>query len=224
MGSLAVYPVQQPTLAAIFVLLTVLIAFTLNPPRMLSSPTSSVVFLELAVCATMLALIQTKTCWPIAGMLIVGHLLAKQEATESQEETQTQGSSASTSKRVKAVAGVVACLAVLISLWRYPGLGMGLIRGELNMVTGRNWRADVDFELAVSHYDEPVDMLADTIRQVRDTLPRMSSSRVTVYSKKIAGSDRQGLQRLLHDVKADEVVALANVGREGETYLVSLQW
>jgi hypothetical protein len=49
----------------------------------------------------------------------------------------------------------------------------------------------------------------------------MSSSRVTVYSKKLEGSDRHGLQRLLKETKADEVVALANVGREGETYLVS---
>jgi hypothetical protein len=32
-------------------------------------------------------------------------------------------------------------------LWRYPGLGMGTIRGELGVVTGPNWRADVDFEL-----------------------------------------------------------------------------
>jgi hypothetical protein len=74
---------------------------------------------------------------------------------------------------------------------------------------------------ALSHYDEPVEGLADTIRYVQDGLPRMSSSRVTVYSKKLEGFDRHGLQRLLKETKADEVVALANVGREGETYLVS---
>ena len=67
----------------------------------------------------------------------------------------------------------------------------------------------------MSHYSEDIDTLADTIKQIRDRLK--GSSRVIIYSKGDRG--QAGLEELLEH--ADEVVPLKNVGREGETYLVS---
>lgn len=148
MGSLAFYPVDKPTLAAVFVLLMATLAFTLNPPRILSTRTPTVVFLELAICTGFLGLIQDRTGWSIAGILAAGHLVSKQQA-EGQEDSQQQQQQPQVigSRRTRSVVGIAACLAVLVSLWTYPGLGMGSIRGEMNMVTGPGWRADVDFEL-----------------------------------------------------------------------------
>jgi hypothetical protein len=67
----------------------------------------------------------------------------------------------------------------------------------------------------VSHYNEDVSILADTIEQVTKRLK--GSTRVIIYSK--GDRDHAGLEELLDH--ADEVVPLKNVGREGETYLVS---
>jgi hypothetical protein len=58
--------------------------------------------------------------------------------------------------------------------------------------------------------------MADTIKQVTDRLK--GSTRVIIYSK--GQRDQAGLDELLQ--YADEVVPLPNIGREGETYLVSL--
>lgn len=69
----------------------------------------------------------------------------------------------------------------------------------------------------VSHYEEDVNILADTIEQVRKRLT--GSTRVIIYSK--GDRNQTGLEELLQH--ADEVVPLKNVGREGETYLVSHQ-
>jgi len=68
----------------------------------------------------------------------------------------------------------------------------------------------------VSHYDEDVNVLADTIKQITSRLK--GSKRVIIYHK--GGRNETGLQELLEH--ADEVVPLKNIGREGETYLVSL--
>jgi hypothetical protein len=58
--------------------------------------------------------------------------------------------------------------------------------------------------------------MADTIKQVTDRLK--GSTRVIIYSK--GQREQAGLDELLQ--YADEVVPLPNIGREGETYLVSL--
>jgi hypothetical protein len=60
--------------------------------------------------------------------------------------------------------------------------------------------------------------MADTIKQVTDRLS--GSTRVIIYHK--GERDRAGLAELLE--YADEVVPLENIGREGETYLVSINW
>ena len=67
----------------------------------------------------------------------------------------------------------------------------------------------------VSHYDEDVNVLADTIKQITSRLK--GSKRVIIYHK--GGRNETGLQELLEH--ADEVVPMKNIGREGETYLVS---
>jgi hypothetical protein len=67
-----------------------------------------------------------------------------------------------------------------------------------------------------------VPTVIDTIKRVKRTLPRFSSSRTTIYTKKIERHDTAGLQTLLKEAGVDEVVALDNMGREGETYLVSV--
>ena len=76
---------------------------------------------------------------------------------------------------------------------------------------------------AISLYDEPVPTVIDTIKRVKRTLPRFSSSRTTIYTKKIERGDMDGLKVLLKEAGVDEVVALENMGREGETYLVSVE-
>jgi hypothetical protein len=70
----------------------------------------------------------------------------------------------------------------------------------------------------VSHYNEDVNTLADTIKQITSRLK--GSTRVIIYSK--GDRDQAGLEELLEH--ADEVVPLKNIGREGETYLVSLNY
>jgi hypothetical protein len=74
---------------------------------------------------------------------------------------------------------------------------------------------EADHSRVVSHYSEDVDVLAETIRQISNRLK--GSTRVIIYSK--GDRDQAGLRELLEH--ADEVVPLKNVGREGETYLVS---
>lgn len=70
----------------------------------------------------------------------------------------------------------------------------------------------------ISHYDEDVNMMRESIESVLQRLPSRKSHRVIIYSK--GDRNKAGLRELLEI--SDEVVAIPNVGREGETYLVSL--
>lgn len=70
----------------------------------------------------------------------------------------------------------------------------------------------------ISHYDEDVNMMKESIESVLQRLPSRKSHRVIIYSK--GDRNKAGLRELLEI--SDEVVAIPNVGREGETYLVSL--
>lgn len=70
----------------------------------------------------------------------------------------------------------------------------------------------------ISHYDEDVNMMRESIESVLQRLPSRKSHRVIIYSK--GDLNKAGLRELLEI--SDEVVAIPNVGREGETYLVSL--
>jgi hypothetical protein len=70
----------------------------------------------------------------------------------------------------------------------------------------------------VAYYNEPLDSLKDVIKQVTAGLPFWSSHRIIVYFKGDKG-DEATFNELL--AVGNEVVWLPNVGREGETYLVS---
>lgn len=70
----------------------------------------------------------------------------------------------------------------------------------------------------IAHYDEDVNMMRESIESVLQRLPSSKSHRVIIYSK--GDRNKAGLRELLEI--SDEVVAIPNVGREGETYLVSL--
>lgn len=69
----------------------------------------------------------------------------------------------------------------------------------------------------IAHYDEDVNMMRESIESVLQRLPSHKSHRVIIYSK--GDRNKAGLRELLEI--SDEVVAIPNVGREGETYLVS---
>lgn len=70
----------------------------------------------------------------------------------------------------------------------------------------------------VAYYNEGMESLGDTVKQVVDRLPTRSSHRVIIYYK--GERDEDAIRSLLEI--ADEVVWLPNIGREGETYLVSV--
>lgn len=146
-------------------LVFVILVFALNPPKLVSSPgpKQKTVYRELAVCTGLLGVLQEARggMWVLAGLFALGWVVARQDSQQTQQQQQLLGeqqnqnqdrdddgsSLANRSRWARSLAGMVAFVAVMISLWRYPGLGMGTIRGELGVVTGPNWRADVDFEL-----------------------------------------------------------------------------
>lgn len=74
---------------------------------------------------------------------------------------------------------------------------------------------------AIALYNEPVGLVTHTISTVQRYLPFWAKTRVTIYAKDIAPDDYNGLNKMLVESGADEVVSLPNLGREGETYLVS---
>lgn len=73
----------------------------------------------------------------------------------------------------------------------------------------------------MAYYNEPVTTLAETISQVKSTFPYGSTTRVTLYAKGPDNKNEEYLKGLLGSAGVDEVIALENLGREGETYLVS---
>lgn len=78
----------------------------------------------------------------------------------------------------------------------------------------------------VAYYDEDVAILRHTIETVKAKIIKYHTTKVIVYAKgptyTAEGGDREAMHKLRREVGADEVVALKNVGREGETYLVSV--
>lgn len=66
-------------------------------------------------------------------------------------------------------------------------------------------------------YSEELEILHHTIATVKSKLPKWSTKRVIIYYK----GEEYSSQELLDKLVVDEVVSLENIGREGETYLVS---
>ena len=73
----------------------------------------------------------------------------------------------------------------------------------------------------MAYYDEDKAILKETIQSVKSRLQEHHTSRTIIYAKGPDSHTWEGLDGLRKAVGADEVVALENVGREGETYLVS---
>ena len=72
----------------------------------------------------------------------------------------------------------------------------------------------------VAYFNEGQESLTNAIKDVVDRLPLFARHRVIIYAKSGERSE-QALEDLL--ILGDEIVWLANVGREGETYLVSAE-
>ncbi|KAK4690018.1 hypothetical protein P7C73_g83, partial [Tremellales sp. Uapishka_1] len=109
---------------------------------------------------------------------------------------------------------VVGGLCTLLVLLHYVPFFASPYRNQEGAIQ-RNFKSYADYELVVSHYDEPVDVLENTIRMVKGKLSYLSSSRVIIYHK--GSRNESGLKEFLDF--AEEVVKLENLGREGETYL-----
>ncbi|KAJ9091759.1 hypothetical protein QFC19_008969 [Naganishia cerealis] len=78
-------------------------------------------------------------------------------------------------------------------------------------------------ECVVAYYDEDVDILRNTIQTVKRKIQAYHTTKTIVYAKgPTHAGNREAMHRLRRAVGADEVVALKNVGREGETYLGDL--
>jgi hypothetical protein len=73
----------------------------------------------------------------------------------------------------------------------------------------------------VAYYDEDKATLKETIDSVKKGIQAHHTTRTIIYAKGPDSRTWEGLDGLRKAVGADEVVALKNVGREGETYLVS---
>nr|XP_019045123.1 hypothetical protein I302_07039 [Kwoniella bestiolae CBS 10118]OCF24053.1 hypothetical protein I302_07039 [Kwoniella bestiolae CBS 10118] len=93
-------------------------------------------------------------------------------------------------------------------------------RSNAGSIRRNDWSLTSDYDIVVSHYNEDVEMMRESIDSVKSRLPHGSSQRVIIYSK--GPRDEQGLKELLE--MSDEVVQLENLGREGETYLPHLAW
>lgn len=78
-----------------------------------------------------------------------------------------------------------------------------------------SWISQSDYDIVIAHYDEDVNMMRESIESILQRLPSSKSHRVIIYSK--GDRNKAGLRELLEI--SDEVVAIPNVGREGETYL-----
>jgi hypothetical protein len=71
----------------------------------------------------------------------------------------------------------------------------------------------------IAYYNEPLDSLHETVKRVTESLPRFASHRVIIYYKGPEERDSEVFMDLRK--VGNEVVVLDNIGREGETYLVS---
>ncbi len=96
---------------------------------------------------------------------------------------------------------------------------MPLLHFSITISTAsRHSHPDVKWRSVVAYFNEDVKILSDTIHQVVKRLPLFSRHRVIVYAKN-GDHTEEALEFLLPI--ADEVTWLENVGREGDTYLVS---
>lgn len=71
-----------------------------------------------------------------------------------------------------------------------------------------------DMEVVISMYQEPLDTINFLITSLK-AIPSLSSAVVHIYTK----DEEANLEAIQQNTRTDKVTRLANVGREGETYL-----
>ncbi|WWC90332.1 uncharacterized protein L201_005265 [Kwoniella dendrophila CBS 6074] len=126
------------------------------------------------------------------------------------------------SPRKRAISSAIIIMTVLLSILgilgyipTIPLLPVNDYRLDEGATRSSSWKVKSDFDIVVSHYNEDVGMMKDSINGVLHRLPRRKSRRVIIYCK---GPPNETSLKALSDI-SDEVVQLENVGREGETYL-----
>ncbi|CAD6583245.1 MAG: hypothetical protein TREMPRED_003508 [Tremellales sp. Tagirdzhanova-0007] len=120
-------------------------------------------------------------------------------------------------------------LAVIIFfLIAHYGFQVGVLPSVLEFSTIRpieqsvrrpHWPLTADYDIVVAYFNEGQESLTNAIKDVVDRLPLFARHRVIIYAKSGERSE-QALEDLL--ILGDEIVWLANVGREGETYLTHI--
>lgn len=83
-----------------------------------------------------------------------------------------------------------------------------------HVVLDQHYESKLATEVVISMYNEPIDDVAELIQNLRG-MPLLSGVNVTIYIKD-ANIEIETVKR---QTKADDVVVLPNIGREGETYL-----
>lgn len=78
----------------------------------------------------------------------------------------------------------------------------------------RTYVATIPVEIVVSMYKEPIEGVAKLIRNLK-SMPALSDAYVTIYIKDSEANN----DYIKTQVKANQVITLPNIGREGETYL-----
>lgn len=137
----------------------------------------------------------------------------------------------------------MACIGILLLpmlawMGRHAAVMVGAAGEETMSIKSFGWPREADYDMyvlcfqprikanaldgsVVAYYDEDKAILKETIASVKRGIRKHHTTRTIVYAKGPDSHTWKGLDGLRKAVGADEVVALKNVGREGETYLVS---
>lgn len=111
--------------------------------------------------------------------------------------------------------GMLLASATLVILW-IPYLYLNFKQEAVSnhVILDRHYQATLATEVVISMYNEPTDDVAELIQSLRH-MPRLSDVHVTIYIK----DTNIKMENVKRQTKANDVVVLPNIGREGETYL-----
>lgn len=104
----------------------------------------------------------------------------------------------------------------IMSLWTAYGILNFSERREpdIPVLLDHGYLPQLPLEVVLSMYKEPVDEVAELIKQLKD-IPAFVNIHVTIYIK----YDKANNAHIQQKTGADRIIALPNVGREGETFL-----
>ncbi|WRT68769.1 uncharacterized protein IL334_005749 [Kwoniella shivajii] len=124
-------------------------------------------------------------------------------------------------KKRSAALVVIICVILLIThtfVGSYNFILPSSVAANADSLRNGDWRSISDVDIVISHFNEDVNIMRESIKSVTSVLDRLStkkSRRVIIYSK--GETDDDTMKEMLD--MSDEVVKIENVGREGETYL-----